>query len=444
MKIGLLGGSFDPPHFGHIGISKDALKLLNLDEIWWLPTKQNPLKTHQSRDFEKRFFECQEITKNENQIIVRDDEKKLESPYFIDLLQEIQQKNPQHEYFLLIGTDNLINFHLWKNWQEIINLAQIVVLERNNFDPEILKNETVIFCQNLEKQEQKPHLIFLKNNKYNISSTGLRSKMNKFNFIVDSHCHLDLIEEKGANIDEIVKAATENKVAVLQTICTRISKFPEIYSYTQKYENVFASIGNHPCNVGQEKMTSAQEIIDLCNSHKKLIGIGETGLDYFHDASLKELQIQSLLQHIEAARVTELPLIIHNRDSDLDMIEILKREMQKGKFKALLHCFSSGKELATEALKLGIYVSISGIVTFKNAVALQEIVKELPLDKLLVETDSPYLAPTPYRGQSNQPSYTRNTAEFIAELRGISADKLFTQTTRNFFDLFSKCSINFA
>jgi len=263
----------------------------------------------------------------------------------------------------------------------------------------------------------------------------------KHNFIVDSHCHLDILAEKGANIDEIVNFSLGNNVKILQTICTRISKFDDIYKYAEKYENVFASIGNHPCNVAEEKAVTALEIIEICNKHPKLIGIGETGLDYYHDKSLKDPQIQSLKEHIAAARKTGLPLIIHNRDSDEDMINILQSEMAKGQFKALLHCFSSSEKLAQEALKLGIYISISGIVTFKNAVPLQEIVKTLPLNRILVETDAPYLAPIPHRGQMNQPAYTRNTAEFIADLKGISKEELFHATTQNFFNLFTKCTI---
>lgn len=257
-----------------------------------------------------------------------------------------------------------------------------------------------------------------------------------YNFIVDSHCHLDLIEEKGLNIDDIIQKADENNVKILQTICTKVSEFDKIYQYSQKYDNVFGSVGNHPCNVGAEKLAKAQDIIKICQNNKKIIGIGETGLDYYHDASLKDQQIISLKEHIAAARTTNLPLIIHNRNSDEDMINILKDEMKKGQFKALLHCFSSSKKLALEALELGIYISISGIVTFKNAKELQEIVKDLPLNRLLVETDAPYLAPTPYRGQINQPAYTKNTLEFIANLRDVSATELTNITTKNFFDLF--------
>jgi len=269
--------------------------------------------------------------------------------------------------------------------------------------------------------------------------TEKQNKKMENNFIIDSHCHLDLIEEKGENIDQIVQNALENNVKILQTICTKISKFDEIYQYAKKYENVFTSIGTHPCNAKEEPLTTSEEIIKICNQHPKLIGIGETGLDYFHDDSFKDLQKQSLIEHIRAARITGLPLIIHNRDSDKDMIKILKDEMKKGEFKALLHCFSSSKELALESLDLGFYISISGIVTFKNATQLQEIVKELPIDKLLVETDSPYLAPTPYRGKMNQPAYTKNTLEFIANLREIEEKELCIATTKNFFNLFKKC-----
>lgn len=442
MKVGLLGGSFDPPHFGHIGISLEALNLLDLEQIWWLPAKQNPLKNSQFNNFEERLNLCQKIAQNYEKILIKDDEKSLQSRYFIDLLQYLKNKNPNIDFTLLIGLDNLNNFHLWKDWQEIIKLTKIAVFKRAGYETKDTNSTIIDFCLKMQETTKKQHLIFLDNKQYDISSTKIREIMNKkFDFIVDSHCHLDLIEEKGENIDEIVAQALDNKVEILQTICTRISKFPTIYSYATKYQNVFASIGNHPCNVKDEPMAKAQQIIDICNSHPKLIGIGETGLDYYHDASNKPEQKQSFLEHIAAARVTGLPLIIHNRDSDEDMAKILEDEMKKGHFKALLHCFSSSKELAKCALNLGIYISISGIITFKNANNLQEIVKDLPLDKLLVETDSPYLAPTPYRGQLNKPAYTKNTVEFIANLKNLDKEELYNITTKNFFNLFSKCSI---
>ena len=260
----------------------------------------------------------------------------------------------------------------------------------------------------------------------------------KYNFLVDSHTHLDLLEEKGFNAEEMVKNAAENQVKILQTIATRINNFDKIYQFAQKFDNVFASIGLHPCNVENEPKVKAEEIIKICQNHPKIIGIGETGLDYFHPGFVKENQIESFRQHITAARELDLPVIIHSRDADSDMMEILEDEMKKGKFKALLHCFSSSKELALKGTQLGICISISGIITFKNATILQEIVKEVPLEYLLVETDAPYLAPTPHRGKINQPAFTRYTAEFLADLKGISFEEICDITTGNFFKLFSR------
>jgi TatD DNase family protein len=250
-----------------------------------------------------------------------------------------------------------------------------------------------------------------------------------------------LLADKGFDIDQIIKNATQNKVEILQTIGTKISNFPEIYKYAQKYQNVFASVGIHPCNVEDEPKTTCDELIEICKTHPKIIGIGETGLDYFHPGFVKENQIASFIEHIKASRETGLPLIIHTRDADEDMAQILEDEMKKGKFTALLHCFSSTKELATKAIELGIYVSISGIVTFKNATILQDIVKDLPLEFLLVETDSPYLAPTPHRGKTNEPAFTAHTAEFLANLKGVSFEEVCQITTGNFFKLFGNSHI---
>jgi len=209
------------------------------------------------------------------------------------------------------------------------------------------------------------------------------------NYIIDSHCHLDLIEEKGINLNEVLENCATNNVRILQTICTRVTEIDLLLNYTKKHDFIYASYGIHPCNVSDQPRITAAEIIKFCNSQEKIVGIGETGLDYFHDKSAIPLQKELFLEHIEASRKTKLPLIIHSRDCDSDMIEILEAEQRNGEFPALLHCFSSGNELAKRALDLGIYISISGIVTFKNATALQEIVKSLPLTSLLVETDSP-------------------------------------------------------
>ncbi|MBU6140708.1 MAG: TatD family hydrolase [Proteobacteria bacterium] len=257
-------------------------------------------------------------------------------------------------------------------------------------------------------------------------------------YIVDTHCHLDLIEEKGILLDEIVKNCAENNVRILQTICTRITEIDKILSYTKKHDFIYASVGIHPCNVAEQPRVKAKEIVALCEANPKIIGIGETGLDYYHDKSSIALQKTSFLEHIQAARETNLPLIIHSRDCDCDMISILKSEQKSQKFPALLHCFSSTEELARAALDLGIYISISGIVTFKNAQALQEIVKFIPLEFLLVETDSPYLAPMPFRGQINQPAFTKFVVEKIAELKGVSAEEVTKITTQNFLKIFSR------
>lgn len=256
-------------------------------------------------------------------------------------------------------------------------------------------------------------------------------------FLVDSHCHLDLLEEKGLNIDEVISRANQNNVKILQTIGTRISNFENVYKFAEKYDNVFASLGVHPCNVAEEKVT-ANDLIKICKTHPKIIGLGETGLDYFHPGFVKEDQIFSFKEHIKAARELDLPLIIHSRNADDDMIKILEDEMKKDKFKALLHCFSSTKELAQKAIEIGVFISVSGIVTFKNATDLQNIIKEIPLEFLLVETDAPYLAPMPHRGKMNEPAFTKHTAEFLAELKGVSLDEVSKITTDNFLKLFDK------
>jgi len=258
------------------------------------------------------------------------------------------------------------------------------------------------------------------------------------NYIVDTHCHLDLVEKQGLKLEEVLQNTEQNNVRILQTICTRITEIDKILSYTKDSNFIYASVGIHPCNVAEQPKTSAEEIIKICAKEEKIIGIGETGLDYYHDKSAIELQKLSFLEHIKASQQNDLPVIIHSRDADLDMMEILKSEQKNKNFPALLHCFSSSKELANQALDLGIYISISGIVTFKNAVDLQEIVKFLPLDRLLVETDSPYLAPIPHRGKTNQPAFTKHVVEFIAQLKNISAEEVARETTENFFKIFKK------
>lgn len=260
------------------------------------------------------------------------------------------------------------------------------------------------------------------------------------NFIVDSHCHLDLIEEKGIKFDEIIDNCQKNNVAILQNISTRLSTIDKILSYTKNNDFIFASAGIHPCYVQEEKEFEIEELQKICNN-PKVIGVGETGLDFYYSKEFKQRQIESFEKHIKVSQQNNLPLIIHNRDSDETMIELLTKHKKIKDFPALLHCFCGSKELALKSLDLGVYISISGIVTFKNATDLQDIVKNIPLEYLLVETDSPYLAPTPYRGKINQPSLITHTVDFIANLKNVSRETIIQQTTNNFFKLFNKAKL---
>jgi TatD DNase family protein len=254
--------------------------------------------------------------------------------------------------------------------------------------------------------------------------------------IVDSHCHLDMLKNYDST-DNIVSRAKEANVHYLQTICTRLDNFENILSIAKKYDNVFASVGVHPSEI--EIVTPAKKLVELA-SHKKVIGLGETGLDYFYNKEMKhqEIQRESFKQHIIASQENNLPVIVHTRDAEEDTLRIIEEYKKNQEFPGLIHCFTASKEFAVKMLDLGMYISISGIVTFKNAIELQEVAKFIPLDRMLVETDSPYLAPVPKRGKTNEPSYTKYVAEFIAQLKGVDLDEVAEQTTNNFFNLFSK------
>lgn len=254
--------------------------------------------------------------------------------------------------------------------------------------------------------------------------------------LVDSHCHLDFPDFEGEHEDLIVRAR-EAGVTRMVTICTRIRKFDQVLAIAEKYDPVYCSVGTHPHNAGEERGIPADEIIQLSN-HPKVVAIGEAGLDYFYDKAPREAQAEGLRIHIEAARQTQLPLVIHSRDADDDMMAILAEEMGKGAFPAVLHCFSSGRDLALKGIELGLYVSFSGILTFKRSEELRAIAADLPMDRLLVETDAPYLAPQPRRGKRNEPAYTAMTAEVLAEVKGVSRDEIARTTTDNFFRLFNR------
>jgi TatD DNase family protein len=224
------------------------------------------------------------------------------------------------------------------------------------------------------------------------------------------------------------------------TISTRVEKFDAIKAIAEAHDEIWCSVGTHPNNAHEELHISTADLVRL-SEHPKCVAIGEAGLDYFYDKAPKEAQAIGFRRHIAAARQTGLPLVIHSRAADDDMIAVLEQETHQGVFPFVLHCFSSGAELARRGLALGGYVSFSGIITFKNAEEIRTVAGFVPLDRLLVETDAPYLAPMPHRGQSNEPSYVRHTAQKLADLRGMSLEALGEQTTANFARLFSKTGL---
>ncbi|WP_319414431.1 TatD family hydrolase [uncultured Cohaesibacter sp.] len=256
--------------------------------------------------------------------------------------------------------------------------------------------------------------------------------------LVDSHCHLDFPDFQ-EELDDVVRRASLAGVSHMVTICTRIRKFDEIKAIAEHYDNIFCSVGTHPHNADEELDYSAEDIAKLAE-HPKCVAIGEVGLDYFYDNAPREAQAEGFRRHIKAARMTGLPLCIHTRDAEDDTIAILKEGMEEGAFPALLHCYSSNRELAMRGLEMGLYVSLSGILTFKRSQEIRDTIKDVPLDRLLVETDAPYLAPMPYRGKRNEPSYVVNTAQVLAEVKGVSLEEISQITTDNFFRLFSKAT----
>lgn len=254
--------------------------------------------------------------------------------------------------------------------------------------------------------------------------------------LVDSHCHLDFPDFENER-DEVVARAGEAGVGLLVTISTRVRKFPVVCAIAERYDNVWCTVGTHPHNAAEESDVTAEELVNL-SEHPKVVGIGEAGLDYFYDRAPRDLQAKSFRTHIEAARRTGLPLVIHARDADDDVAAILREEAGRGAFPFILHCFSSGPALARTGVELGGYISFSGILTFKKSDALREIAKGIPHDRLLVETDAPYLAPVPFRGKRNEPAYVAHTAAVLAETIGLSPEETAAITSENFFRLFKK------
>jgi len=254
--------------------------------------------------------------------------------------------------------------------------------------------------------------------------------------LIDTHCHLDF-PDFAVERDDIVARAHAAGVRQMITISTRVKKFPDILAIAETYPSVFCSVGTHPHNADEELDVTVEELVAL-SRHPRVVAIGEAGLDYFYDNAPREAQATGLVNHIAAARETGLPLVIHSRSADEDMAAILTEETGKGAFPFLLHCFSSGPELARIGVELGGYVSFSGILTFPKSEELREIAKTVPLERMLVETDAPYLAPKPFRGKRNEPAYVAHTAAVLAETVGVSVEEIARITTENAFRIFSK------
>ncbi|MER9866870.1 TatD family hydrolase [Mesorhizobium sp. M0136] len=254
--------------------------------------------------------------------------------------------------------------------------------------------------------------------------------------LVDSHCHLDFpdfAEERATVVARAVAAGVGRMV----TISTRVKRFSQVLEIAETFDEVYCSVGTHPHNAAEELDVTVDDLVRL-SAHRKVVAIGEAGLDYFYDHAPRDAQARGFRTHISAARVTGLPLVIHSRDADDDMADILEEETGKGAFPFILHCFSSGRRLAEIGVALGGYVSFSGILTFKNSAELRAVAADVPRERLLVETDAPYLAPIPFRGKRNEPAFVAHTAKVLAETIGFSEAEIADITTDNFFRLFRK------
>ncbi len=257
--------------------------------------------------------------------------------------------------------------------------------------------------------------------------------------IIDSHCHLDY-PDFAADRDAVIQNARAQGVGMMLTISCKITESEKIIALAEDYDDVVCSIGIHPHEAGNEPETDAEKLVDIAK-HPKVVGIGETGLDYYYEHSPRAQQKRNFHHHINAARISGLPLIVHARDADEDTADILESEYKNGAFPGLIHCFTAGPELAKRALDMNMYISISGIATFKSAGDLREVIKTVPLERLLVETDAPWLAPMPHRGKRNEPAFVKHTAACVADIKGVSAEEIETITTQNFFRLFTKAQM---
>jgi TatD DNase family protein len=260
--------------------------------------------------------------------------------------------------------------------------------------------------------------------------------------LVDSHCHLDFPDFAG-DLDAIVARAEAAGIGRIVTISTRVKHFDALLAIAERFPNVYCSVGTHPHHADEEDGIPAEKLIEL-TKHPKAVALGEAGLDYFYQHGSRAAQERGFRAHIAAARATGLPLVVHTRDADEDCARILEDEMAKGSFRAVLHCYTGGRDLALKAISLGLSISFTGILTFKKSQGLRDLAAELPADRIMVETDAPYLAPGKFRGKRNEPSYVVEIAKVLAETRGVSLEEISRQTTENFFRLFSKVSVDAA
>jgi TatD DNase family protein len=254
--------------------------------------------------------------------------------------------------------------------------------------------------------------------------------------LIDSHCHLDF-PDFADDLDAIVDRATAAGVGRMVTISTRVRQFDRLLAITDRFSNVYCSVGTHPHNAHEELDVTVEDLVAR-SRHPKVVALGEAGLDYHYDLSPRDAEETGFRRHIAAARQTGLPLVIHSREADADMARILTEETGKGAFPAVLHCFTAGPDLARTAIALGLHISFTGILTFKRSDELRAIAASLPADRILVETDSPYLAPGKFRGKRNEPAYVVEVANVLAATRGVSTDAIASETTENFFRLFNK------
>ncbi|WP_237481648.1 TatD family hydrolase [Lichenibacterium dinghuense] len=254
--------------------------------------------------------------------------------------------------------------------------------------------------------------------------------------LTDSHCHLDF-PEFSPELDAVVERARAAGVTRIITISTRVARHADIAAIAERFPDVFFTVGTHPLQAGEEPDVPVERLVEL-SRHPKCVGIGEAGLDYHYDAAPRDVADRVFRTHIRAARESGLPLVIHSRDADADMAATLEDEMARGRFEAVLHCFTSSMELARTGLELGLFVSFSGVATFKNSEALRDVARTVPLDRMLVETDAPFLAPVPHRGKRNEPAFVAQTARVLAEVKGVDPETFAAATSANVDRLFSK------